>query len=144
MKSMSKLRDDPARFVPKRVMMLSLLVTVILIIVSISMRWPLINMLSGFWVGVIVNLISFRLIVIDAHKLVNDQSQSTTGKQLLKNSGFTLRLGMYGISLFLVVQFAGIYGILAAAIGVSMVGFVLKLDAFLTVGRTKTTTKDSE
>ncbi|MCL1991039.1 MAG: hypothetical protein FWG67_09145 [Defluviitaleaceae bacterium] len=141
---MSKLRDDPARFVPKRVMMLSLLVTVILIIVSISMRWPLINMLSGFWVGVIVNLISFRLIVIDAHKLVNDQSQSTTGKQLLKNSGFTLRLGMYGISLFLVVQFAGIYGILAAAIGVSMVGFVLKLDAFLTVGRTKTTTKDSE
>jgi hypothetical protein len=127
---MAKLHDDPIRIVPKHVLFLSLFISVIMMIAVDFLEWPMIKVLSGFWIGVITNLVSFRLIIISTGKLVEKAAGRITSMSLMMFVSFLGRFGLYSISLFLVARFIGIYGLLASAMGVSMVGLAIKLNAF--------------
>ena len=120
---MTKIHDDPVRSVPRRVLSLSAVITVILVIISYLFRWPISHVLIGFWVGVIISLISFRLMEISARKLLDREAGVLSA---LAGGSFIGRLGLYAIGLFLMVQIS-FHAFLAAAGGLSMVGLVLRL-----------------
>ena len=124
---MTKLRDDPVKTVPKRVLVLSLCLSIVLAVVTVWLEWSTSQILIGFWAGVITNLISFRLMVIGARNLLEKSQNGLVGGAL--GGGFFGRLGLYVICLFLVAQIS-LYALLAAAVGLSMVGVVLKLGSF--------------
>ena len=123
---MTQLHDDPIHFVSKRVLLVSLFITVILIGISYLLEWSIIQMLIGFWTGVLVNLISFRLIVMGAKKLLEKNENGVSASQAISFFG---RFGLYTLYLFLMAQIS-LHALLAAAVGLSMVGLVLKLNGF--------------
>jgi len=127
---MTKIHDDPVRLVPKRVLSLSAVVTVILVVISYLFRWPISHVLIGFWVGVIIGLISFRLMTISAKKLLDRESGILA---TLVGGSFIGRLGLYIIGLFLMVQIS-LHAFLAAAVGLSMVGIVLRFRNIFPLG----------
>ena len=127
---MTRLHDCSICMVPKRVLLLSVLVTGLLVGGAFMMGWPLIQLLGGFWLGVVVGLISFRLMVMAAEKLL-DRSKNGLSAQI--GLGFFGRFGLYIICFFVTAQI-GLYALLACAFGLSMVGVVLKLNGFFTAG----------
>ena len=127
---MVQLRDDPVRVVPKRVLLVALPVTLVLILLAYFLEWPITQVLIGFWVGVIMNLISFRLMVTGAKKLLEKSRPSFS--LMLGGNGFLGRLVLYAFCLFLMAQIS-LQALLAAAVGLSMVGVVLKLDGFFSM-----------
>lgn len=129
---MTKLRDDPIRAVPKRVLLLSLVLTVILVGIAYLMGWPMMELLIGFWIGVVVSLISFRLMVMSAKKLL-EKNKGGLSAQL--GFGFFGRFGLYIICFFATAQIS-LYALLASAIGLSMVGLALKLEGFFPAATT--------
>ena len=122
---MTKLFADQIRVVFKRVLLLSLLVTVILVVITYLLEWSIMEVMIGFWVGVIVNLISFCLIVMGASRLL-EKSKNGVGAHIgISGISFLGRIVLYALSLFLVAQIS-LHALIASAIGFSMVGFVLK------------------
>ena len=124
-----KLNDDPIRAVPMRVLLASLPMIAILTGVAHLLEWPILHVLIGFSVGVIINLISFYLMVKSAKKLLNKE---VGGLSAIGGNGFFGRLVLYGVGLFLMAHLS-LYALLAAAIGVSMVGLVLKVGSILSI-----------
>lgn len=123
---MITLHDDPVRAVPKQVLITSLFVTVVLVVATYLLGWPTLQVLIGFWVGVIINLIGFRLMVLGTTKLLDKKASGTPS---FGGTGFLSRLILYGICLYAMAQI-GFHALIGAAIGLSMVGFVLKLAGF--------------
>lgn len=128
---MSTKSNDPAQQVFKQVFLLSLLMTILLAAIAFFLNWSLVQMLVGFWVGVAVNLISFRLIIMSADKMIETDATGRHGMNVAKSSGFLGRFFLYAICLFLVVQFGERIAIIGFAVGISMVALALKLGAFI-------------
>lgn len=126
---MTKRQDDPIQAVPRRVLVVSLIATVALVLVALVLGWPLSHVLIGFWVGVIVNLIGFRLMTISARKLLEGNVSVLSA---LGGGGFFGRFSLYALGLFAMAQLS-LYALLATAIGLSMVGLVLKLQPFFSL-----------
>jgi len=120
---MTKRHDDPIRATFRRVLMLSMIVTVILIGVTYLLAWSTIHVLIGFFIGVAVNLLNFWLMVMSAKKLL-DKSKNGIGVHGL---GFLGRLGLYALCLILMAQLS-LAAFLGTAVGLSMVGLALKLN----------------
>ena len=130
---MTKLRGDPISVISvvlRRVLLLSLFVTAFLAVASYLLEWSIIQVLIGFWVGVIVNSISFYLIAIGAHKLLEKSKKGMSAHVVF---GLLGRLILYAVSLFLLAQIS-LHALVASAVGFSMVGLVLKLNGFLPIG----------
>lgn len=130
---MSQLQKDPIKMVPKRVLILAVVFTVIIVGISMVFNWPLVSMLMGYWLGVLVNLINFRLIVIGARNALEKQEKGAKGSMMGNLVG---RLLIYAGSLVLAVQF-GTHGFIAAIVGISMVRIAIQTDGFFTFGLTK-------
>ena len=79
---MSQLQNDPIRVVPKRVIQLALVFTFLIAIVAMVFKWPMVNMIIGYWLGVIVNLINFRLIVIGAKNALDRQEKGARSSMM--------------------------------------------------------------
>jgi len=116
--------------VPKWTIVNAVIVTIILIILSHIFDWSLVEVLVGFWVGVGVNLISFYLMLHNAKKML---AQVETKMNVFEMFGFFIRLGLYAICLFLMVQI-GLQALLASALGLSMVSVALKFNNFTAKG----------
>ena len=99
---MSQLQNDPIRVVPKRVIQLALVFTFLIAIVAMVFKWPMVNMIIGYWLGVIVNLINFRLIVIGAKNALDRQEKGARSSMM---SNLVIRLVIYAATLVLAVQF---------------------------------------
>ena len=93
-------------------------------------KWPMVNMIIGYWLGVIVNLINFRLIVIGAKNALDRQEKGARSSMM---SNLVIRLVIYAATLVLAVQF-GTHAFIAAIIGISMVRFAIQTDGFFTFG----------
>ena len=137
---MSQLRDDPVRVVPKRAILLALFVTVLIVGVSILFVWPMLLILGGFWAGVVINLVNFRLIVIGSKNLLEKKEAGISGS-ILPN--YFLRLALYGIVLVVAWQIA-IPAMLGAFIGMTMVSTAIKLDGFFVAGYKETEDSDKK
>lgn len=123
--------DDPVLKIFKHVFYLSLLMTFLLVVIALILDWSVVQILGSFWLGVTVNLISFKMIVKQADKLIGTESESTPthGMSMPKSSGFFTRFILYAICAFLVIQFGELIAVIGFAIGISMVGLILKLGA---------------
>lgn len=130
---MSELQKDPIRVVPKRVLILGLVFTVIIIGIALALKWPMINMLLGYWLGVIVNLINFRLIVIGAKNALDKQQNGARTSMI---SNLVTRLAIYAVSLIVAIQL-GTHAFIAAIVGISMVRLAIQTDGFFTFGYKK-------
>ena len=130
---MSQLQNDPIRVVPKRVIQLAFVFTFLIAVISMVFKWPMVNMLIGYWLGVIVNLINFRLIVIGARNALERQEKGAKSSMM---SNLGIRLAIYAVALVVAVQF-GTHAFIAAIIGISMVRFAIQTDGFFSFGLDK-------
>ncbi len=130
---MSQLQNDPIRVVPKRVIQLAFVFTFLIAVVAMVFKWPMVNMLIGYWLGVIVNLINFRLIVIGARNALERQEKGAKSSMM---SNLGIRLAIYAVALVVAVQF-GTHAFIAAIIGISMVRFAIQTDGFFSFGLDK-------
>jgi len=127
---LSQLQNDPIRVVPKRVIQLAFIFTFLIVIVAMVLKWQMVNMLIGYWLGVIVNLINFRLIVLGAKNALERQEKGAKSSMM---SNLVTRLVIYAVALLIAVQF-GTHAFIAAIVGISMVRFVIQTDGFFTFG----------
>lgn len=128
---MSQLQNDPIRVVPKRVLQLALVFTFFIAIITMVFKLPMINVLVGYWLGVIVNLINFRLIVIGTKNALEQQEK---GAKSTMKTNLLIRLVIYAGSLVATVLLLGTPAFVAAFIGISMVRFAIQTDGFFTFG----------
>lgn len=130
---MSQLQNDPIRVVPKRVIQLAFVFTFLIAVIAMVFKWPMVNMLIGYWLGVIVNLINFRLIVIGARNALERQEKGAKSSMM---SNLGIRLAIYAVALVVAVQF-GTHAFIAAIIGISMVRFAIQTDGVFSFGLDK-------
>jgi len=131
----SNLRNDPIRVVPKRVLLLSIAVTIIAVTVLYFVQWPIPRIIGGYWLGVVASLISFRLIVIGTNDFLDKREAGSAVKgSVMLNFG--MRLVVYGVVIFISWQL-GTHALIASAVGISMVTIAIKLDGFFTFGYEK-------
>lgn len=128
---MSQLQNDPIRVVPRRVIQLALVFTFLIAVITMLFKLPMVHILIGYWLGVIVNLINFRLIVIGTRNALEQQEKGA--KSMMKTNLF-LRLVIYVGTLVGVVLLLGTEAFIGAFIGISMVRFAIQTDGFFTFG----------
>lgn len=131
---MSQLQNDPIRVVPKRVIQLALVFTFLIAVISTVFKLPVVNVLIGYWLGVVVNLINFRLIVIGTKNALDQQEK---GAKSTMKTNLLLRLVIYAAALVASVVLLGTEAFIAAFIGISMVRFAIQTDGFFTFGYSK-------
>lgn len=122
---MSKLRDDPARVVPMRVLVQACLLTGAIgglsMLLEFDLRWTLIF----FWLATVANLIAFRLIVAGADRMM---SKKEAGMKTTIIPNLMIRYVMYMIVLASAWLLGGFIPTLAAFMGVQMSQIAIKLD----------------
>ncbi|MDE5977487.1 MAG: hypothetical protein K2G70_03345 [Turicibacter sp.] len=128
---MSQLQNDPIRVIPKRVIQLALVITFFIAVISILVKLPVVYVLIGYWLGVIMNLINFRLIVIGTKNALEQQEK---GVKASMQMNLVLRLVIYAGTLVATVLLLGTEAFIAAIIGISMVRFAIQTDGFFTFG----------
>ena len=89
---MSQLQNDPIRVIPKRVIQLALVFTFFIAVITMVFKLPIVNVLIGYWLGVVVNLINFRLIVIGTKNALEQQEK---GAKSTMKTNLLLRLVIY-------------------------------------------------
>ena len=112
---MSQLQNDPIRVVPRRVIQLALVFTFLIAVITMLFKLPMVHILIGYWLGVIVNLINFRLIVIGTRNALEQQEKGA--KSMMKTNLF-LRLVIYAGTLVGVVFLHWTKALISAFIGV--------------------------
>ena len=130
---MSQLRKNPVREVPKRVVLISLVITVLIIGLSFFFDWPILLTVVGFWMGVAINLVNFRIIVLGSKNFLE---KSEAGKRASMTPNIMLRYLLYG-AVFLIAWRIGTSTLLASFLGACMVNFAFKSDGFFTMGLDK-------
>ena len=128
---MSQLQNDPIRVIPKRVIQLALVFTFFIAVITMVFKLPIVNVLIGYWLGVVVNLINFRLIVIGTKNALEQQEK---GAKSTMKTNLLLRLVIYTGALVATVLLLGTPAFVAAFIGISMVRFAIQTDGFFTFG----------
>lgn len=128
---MSQLQNDPIRVIPKRVIQLALVFTFFIAVITMVFKLPIVNVLIGYWLGVVVNLINFRLIVIGTKNALEQQEK---GAKSAMKTNLLLRLVIYAGALVATVLLLGTPAFVAAFIGISMVRFAIQTDGFFTFG----------
>ncbi|MBQ1785208.1 MAG: hypothetical protein II005_00540 [Turicibacter sp.] len=128
---MSQLQNDPIRVIPKRVLQLALIITFLIVVIAMAVNLPMLKMLVGYWLGVIANLINFRLIVIGTKNALEQQEK---GAKSMMKTNLLLRLVIYAGVLVGVVLLLGTESFITTLIGISMVRFAIQTDGFFTFG----------
>ena len=128
---MSQLQNDPIRVIPKRVIQLALVFTFFIAVITMVFKLPIVNVLIGYWLGVVVNLINFRLIVIGTKNALEQQEK---GAKSTMKTNLLLRLVIYAGALVATVLLLGTPAFVVAFIGISMVRFAIQTDGFFTFG----------
>lgn len=128
---MSQLQNDPIRVIPKRVLQLALVITFLIVVIAMAVNLPMLKMLVGYWLGVVANLINFRLIVIGTKNALEQQEK---GAKSMMKTNLLLRLVIYAGVLVGVVLLLGTESFITTLIGISMVRFAIQTDGFFTFG----------
>ena len=137
---MTQLQNDPIRVIPKRAFLLGLVATVVIVIISFFMKWSLLEMLGGFWIGLIANLITFRLIVVGTKNFL-DRKEKGMKASMIPN--LVLRMLLLTAAMYGTLQL-GLNAFFAAFIGISMVRIAIQSDGFFSIGYEKQQMKKNE
>jgi len=121
---MSKLRDDPAKEVPKRVLILTPIVTLLIFGATFVFDFNFLQLAGFFWLGVICNLICFWLIVKGSAMMVAKQ-EAGEAASIVPNT--MLRYAIYGVMLFIAMQ-VGTQAFIGGIIGILMVKVAITTD----------------
>ena len=121
---MSKLRENPAKEVPKRVLTLAPIVTLLILGVSFVFDFNFLLIGSWFWLGTIANLLCFWLIVKGSALMIKKQE---AGEKASIMPNTILRFAIYAALLFGSLQF-GTMTFIAAIVGVMMVKVAITTD----------------
>jgi len=124
---MSKLRNDPAKEIPKRVLILTPIVTLLIFGATFVFNFNFLHVVAFFWIGVICNIICFWLIVRGSAEVIAKQERGQVAS-IIPN--LVLRYGIYGITLFIAMQF-GTQAFFGVVIGIFMVKIAITTDSFL-------------
>jgi len=125
---LSKLRDNPAKVVPIRALMVASGFTVIIIGLSAVLSFNLLRVLLFFWLGAGVNLIAFRLIVAGADRMIAKQE---AGEKATIIPNLIIRYVMYIALLIASRVIGGWTSMFAAFIGIQVSQIAIKLDSFV-------------
>lgn len=128
-KQVIKPNNDPMKKVFKQVVLFACPITVILLVMAYMLDWEMLEITGGFWLGVVVNLVSFKMIIKSADQMIN--AKENHGMSAAKSSGFLGRFLFYALCFFLIVQYGTRTMIIGFGVGISMVALVLKLGAFI-------------
>jgi len=128
---MSKLTENPAKEIPKRALMLALILTGVIIILSFLLDFDILWVIGFFWVAVLANLISFRMIIMVTNVILNTNEE---GKKKSLAPNLMTRYAIYLGVFFLAWHFDGFPSLIATFIGVQMVSLSIKLDIFISGG----------
>jgi len=121
---MSKLRENPAKEVPKRVLTLAPVVTLIILGLSFVFDFNFLVIGGWFWVGTVANLVCFWLIVKGSALMIKKQE---TGEKASIMPNTILRFAIYAGVMFGASQF-GFQAFIATIIGVMMVKIAISTD----------------
>jgi len=125
---MSKLRDNPAKIVPFRVVIATIVLSIIIAAASMFLDFNLLITLIFFWLAAITNLIAFRLIVVGATRMGEKQAE---GKKATMTPNLLIRYLMYA-GVLIGAWFAGdLFTVAIAFIGVQLASIMIRLDGFV-------------
>lgn len=124
----SKLRDNPAKVVPIRVLIIAVVLTVVIGGFSLFFDFDLILTLVFFWLGTVANLIAFRLIVIGTDRIIAKQE---IGEKATIVPNLIIRYVVYIVVLVSTWFIGGVIPFIAAFIGVQMSQIAIKLDSLV-------------
>ena len=116
--------------IAKNLVILTAILSILAVVLFFLEVVPLFEVMLGLWVGAVLSLVSFRLLILQADKLLNQKKNKV---KIPLGGGFLIRMGIYFLC-FLVMAQVGLFALLASAIGLSLVGFILKLDGFFSLG----------
>jgi len=137
---MSKMMSDPVRIIPRKAAVFAFAMTAIIGVASHFLNLPIVEILGGYWLGFIANLVNFRLIVIGSKTFLDRKEQ---GLKASMRSNLMIRYAIY-IGVFLLTWRLGTWALLASFFGISTISTVIKLDGFFTIGYEKKPEKESE
>lgn len=121
---MSKLRNNPAKEVPRRVLILAPLITLLIFGATFVFDFDFLHVIGFFWLGTICNLICFWLIV-KGSAMVLAKQEAGVKASIMPNT--ILRYAIYGVFLFVALQF-GMQTFIGGIIGTLMVSISIKTD----------------
>jgi len=121
---MSKLRDNPAKEVPRRVLVLAPIVTLLILGATFIFDFNFLLVGGFFWLGVICNLICFWLIVKGSALMIKKEE---AGEKASIMPNTILRYAVYGIMLLIAIQF-GTQAFIGGIIGILMVKVAITTD----------------
>lgn len=130
---MSQLQNDPIRMIPKRTLILGGVATIIFIMISFFFEWSILELLGGFWLGLIANLVTFRLIVVGTKQFL-DKKEKGMRASMIPN--LVARMVIL-VGALLGAFHIGMVSFFAALVGVSMVRVAIQLDGFFSIGYEK-------
>jgi hypothetical protein len=98
-----------------------------IVLVSYILDLALMRMLLTYWLGVAVNLINFRLIVMGAHRFA---AEKVAGQKPAAGKGFLIRQ-LLATAVLVLGALLGIPAMFSGLVGLSMTKFAIQLDGFL-------------
>ena len=125
---MSKLRDNPAKVVPIRALIVAFVLTVIIAGLSMFFDFSLILTLVFLWLGTIANMIAFRVVIIGVDRIIAKQE---TGEKATIIPNLTIRYAMYIMVVIAAWFVGGWIPLIAAFIGIQISQIAIKLDSFV-------------
>jgi len=125
---MSKLRDNPEKVVPKRVLLLAPIITMLILVVAVVFDLNFFLVGGFFWIATIANMIAFRLIVVGANRIIAKQQ---TGEKATIIPNLLIRYAMYVAVIAAAWFVGGLAPVISALVGVQMSQIVIKLDSFV-------------
>ncbi|MCL2560108.1 MAG: hypothetical protein FWE07_06435 [Turicibacter sp.] len=125
---MSKLRDNPAKEVPRRVLILAPIITLLIFAATFIFEFNFFVVGGFFWLATFANMIAFHLIVKGADRMI---TKKQAGEKATIMPNLMIRYCLYIVVLLGAVTLGDLPALIAAFIGVQMSQIVIKLDSFV-------------
>ena len=121
---MSKLRDNPAKEIPKRVLLIAPAVTLLIFAATFVVEIDFLLVAGWFWLGTLSNLACFWLIVKGSALMIKKQE---AGEKASIMPNTMLRFAIYAVTLFIAAQ-VGMTAFVATIVGILMVKIAITTD----------------
>lgn len=125
---MSKLKENLEKEVPRRVALLTPLVTAVLFGATFLFEFNFLLAALFLWVATLANVIAFRLLVKGADRMITKRE---AGERATILPNLLIRYVLYGAVLSSAWLVGGLSCLLAAFVGVQMSQIVIKMDSII-------------
>jgi len=127
----SKLLDNPTKEVPKRSLIVAVLLTVVIVVLSFFLTFSVMYVLLFFWLACLANLFAFRMIVLHSRDMIRKQEE---GKKANVMPNLLTRYAVYLAVIIAAYVYGELPGLMAAFVGVQLASITIKIDRFFSGG----------